>query len=148
MQSLIFLAYLHKAKTVYGIVSSYKNSDSYPSPLHIKPIMNKNFCSSVDIRGEGNGNPLQCSCLENPRDGGAWWAAVYVVTRSRTRLKWLSIRSSSGHMGIHKYMSLPKGQKMGFLESLSICVHSIQLAASVLLCWITRVYGRTIEWLV
>ena len=34
--------------------------------------------------GEGNGNPLQCSCLENPRGGGAWWAAVYVVTQSRT----------------------------------------------------------------
>ena len=34
-----------------------------------------------------NGNPLQCSCLENPRDGGAWWAAVYGVTQSRTRLK-------------------------------------------------------------
>ena len=44
--------------------------------------------------GEGNGNPLQCSCLENPRDGGPWWAAVYGVAQSRTRLKWLS--SSSG----------------------------------------------------
>ena len=40
--------------------------------------------------GEGNGNPLQCSCLENPRDAGAWWAAVYGVTQSRTGLKWLS----------------------------------------------------------
>jgi len=39
---------------------------------------------------EGNGNPLQCSCLEKPRDGGAWWAAVYGVTQSRTRLKRLS----------------------------------------------------------
>ena len=37
--------------------------------------------------GEGNGNPLQCSCLENPRDGGAWWAAVYGITQSRTGLK-------------------------------------------------------------
>ena len=36
--------------------------------------------------GEGNGNPFQCCCLENPRDGGAWWAAVYGVTQSRTRL--------------------------------------------------------------
>ena len=36
--------------------------------------------------GEGNDNPLQCSCLENPRDGGAWWAAVYGVTQSQTRL--------------------------------------------------------------
>ena len=44
--------------------------------------------------GEGNGNPLQCSCLENPRDGGAWWAAVYGVAESRTRLKRLSSSSS------------------------------------------------------
>ena len=43
--------------------------------------------------GEGNGNPLQCSCLENPRDGGAWWAAVYGVAQSRTRLKRLSSSS-------------------------------------------------------
>ena len=45
--------------------------------------------------GEGNGNPLQCSCLENPRDRGAWWAAVYGVAQSQTRLKWLSSSSSS-----------------------------------------------------
>ena len=45
--------------------------------------------------GEGNGNPLQCSYLENPRDGGAWWAAVYGVAQSRTRLKRLSSSSSS-----------------------------------------------------
>ena len=57
--------------------------------------------------GEGNGNPLQCSCLENPRDGGAWWAAVYGVAQSQTRLKWLS--SSSQNPWICKaplYMSL------------------------------------------
>ena len=46
--------------------------------------------SSSVIFGEGNGNPLQCSCLEYPRDGGAWWAAVYGVAQSRTRLKRLS----------------------------------------------------------
>ena len=44
---------------------------------------------------QGNGNPLQCSCLENPRDGGAWWAAIYGVAQSWTRLKWLSSSSSS-----------------------------------------------------
>ena len=49
---------------------------------------------SLSCIGEGNGNPLQCSCLENPRDGGAWWAAVYGVTQSRTRLKRLSSSSS------------------------------------------------------
>ena len=44
------------------------------------------FHFSLSCIGEGNGNPLQCSCLENPRDGGAWWAAVYEVAQSRTRL--------------------------------------------------------------
>ena len=48
---------------------------------------------SLSCIGEGNGNPLQCSCLENPRDGEAWWAAVSGVTQSRTRLKRLSSSS-------------------------------------------------------
>ena len=52
------------------------------------------------MHGEGNGNPLQCSCLENPRDGGAWWAAVYGVAKSRTRLKRLSCSSSTLYMKI------------------------------------------------
>ena len=46
------------------------------------------------LSGEGNGNPLQCSCLENPRDGGAWWAVISGVVQSRTQLKWLSSSSS------------------------------------------------------
>ena len=53
------------------------------------------FHFSLSCIGEGNGNPLQCSCLENPRDGGAWWAAVYGFTQSQTRLKWFSSSSSS-----------------------------------------------------
>ena len=53
------------------------------------------FRFSLSCIGEGSGNPLQCSCLENPRDRGAWWAAVYGVARSRTRLKRLSSSSSS-----------------------------------------------------
>ena len=52
------------------------------------------FHFSLSCIGEGNGNPLQCSCLENPRDGGAWWAAIYGVTQNRTRLKRLSSSSS------------------------------------------------------
>ena len=52
------------------------------------------FYFSLSFIGEGNGNPLQCSCLENPRDGGAWLAAVYGVAQSRTRLKRLSSSSS------------------------------------------------------
>jgi len=51
------------------------------------------FHFSLSCIGEGNGNPLQCSCLENPRDGGTWWAAVYGVTQSQTRLKQLSSSS-------------------------------------------------------
>ena len=50
---------------------------------------------SLSCIGEGNGNPLQCSCLENPRDGGAWWAAIYGVAQSQTWLKRLSSNSSS-----------------------------------------------------
>ena len=52
------------------------------------------FHSLLPCIGEGNGNQLQCSCLENPGDGGAWWAAIYGVAQSRTWLKWLS---SSSH---------------------------------------------------
>ena len=63
------------------------------------------FHFSLSCIGEGNGNPLQCSCLENPRDGGAWWAAVYGVTQSRTRLKQLS--SSKPNKG---YFSFTKHQ--------------------------------------
>ena len=65
------------------------------------------FHFSFSCIGEGNGNPLQCSCLENPRDGGAWWAAIYGVTQSRTQLKRLSSSSSSRcwHWGA-KYMSI------------------------------------------
>ena len=52
------------------------------------------FHFSLSCIGEGNGNPLQCSCLENPRDGGAWWAAVYWAAQSQTQLKQLSSSSS------------------------------------------------------
>ena len=56
----------------------------------------RDWATSLSLSGigEGNGNPLQCSCLENPRDGGAWWAAVYGVTQSQTWLTWLNNSSS------------------------------------------------------
>ena len=56
------------------------------------------FHFSLSCIGEGNGNPLQCSCLENPRDGGAWWAAVCGVAQSWTQLKPLSSSSSSSRL--------------------------------------------------
>ena len=66
------------------------------------------FQFSLSCIGEGNGNPLQCSCLKNPRDGGAWWAAIYGVAQSRTRLKQLSSSSSSlGSLGILRWYRTP-----------------------------------------
>ena len=65
------------------------------------------FHFSLSCIGEGNGNPLQCSCLENPRDVGAWWAAVYGVAQSWTRLKRLS-SSSSIYICMHIF---PKRRK-------------------------------------
>ena len=50
----------------------------------IESEMTERLHFSLSCIGEGNGNPLQCSSLENPRDGGAWWAAIYGVTQSRT----------------------------------------------------------------
>ena len=55
---------------------------------------------SLSCTGEGNGNPLQCSCLENPRDRGAWWAAVWGVAQSRTRLKRLSSSSTDAALSL------------------------------------------------
>ena len=71
--------------------------------------------------GEGNGNSLWCSCLENPRDGGAWWAAVYGVTQSWTRLKRLSNSSSSSRgptearkvKGSEQQLKVPEGEQAG-----------------------------------
>jgi len=65
------------------------------------------FHFSLSCIGEGNGNPLQYSCLENPRNGRAWWAAVYGVTQSRTQLKRLS--SSSSNIHLHPQTQLHSG---------------------------------------
>ena len=64
------------------------------------------FHFSLSCTGEGNGNPLQCSCLENPRDGGAWRAAVYGVAQSQTRLERLSSSSSTIIYFFHSTKSL------------------------------------------
>ena len=71
------------------------------------------FHFSLSCIGEGNGNPLQCSCLENPRDGGAWWAAVYGVAQSRTRLKWLS----SSNFTIKREVNIPEGTGSRLLDT-------------------------------
>ena len=74
------------------------------------------FHFSLSCTGEGNGSPLQCSCLENPREGRAWWAAVYGVAQSRTRLKWLSSSSSSSS-------SLLSSQHLATTNLLSVSIN-------------------------
>ena len=64
------------------------------------------FHFSLSCIGEGNGNLLQCSCLENPRDGGAWWAAVYGFAQGQTRLKQLSNRSSNRGFCLVGFLSM------------------------------------------
>ena len=71
------------------------------------------FHFSLSCIGDRNGNPLQCSCLENPRDGEAWWAAVYGVTQSWTRLKRLS--SSSAHA--HSHMGYARAHTLFVLST-------------------------------
>ena len=80
------------------------------------PRVGHDWVTSLSCIGEGTGNPLQCSCLENPRNGGAWWAAVYGVPQSRTWLKWLSSSSS-----ILKTQYVLSGPLLGYL-SLSISI--------------------------
>ena len=85
---------------------------SYPGiePMSSVSCIERGFFTSWAI-GEGNGNPLQCSCLENPRDGGGWWAAIYGVAQSQTRLKRLS-SSSSNELILTPPFSLAEAQSL------------------------------------
>ena len=81
------------------------------------------FHFSLSCIGEDNGNPLQCSCLENPRGGEAWWAAVYGVAQSRTGLKRLSSSSSSKTWAVWSPSQGPPAAPSCFLSSLA-CLHA------------------------
>ena len=94
------------------------------------------FHFSLSCIGEGNGNPLQCSCLENPRDQGAWWAAIYRVAQSRTRLKWL--RSSWAELACRMWYR--SGCKM--LVAVMNCISSVNWK-NFLLAYITIWFGST-----
>ena len=78
----------HGRRSLVGYSSCGRDESDTTERLH--------FHFSLSCIGEGNGNPLQCSCLENPKDGGAWWAAIYGVAQGRTRLKRLSSSSWRG----------------------------------------------------
>ena len=77
----------HKRRNLVGCSPWGREEPDMTKQLH--------FHFSLSCIGEGNGNPLQCSYLENPRDSRAWWAAIYRVTQSQVWLKWLSSSSSS-----------------------------------------------------
>ena len=102
------------------------------------------FHFSLSCIGEGNGNPLQCSCLENPRDGGAWWAAVYGVAQSWTRLKRLS-SSSSDLTALQKNASCFINESTEFIEVITTRLRSYrwQLANMILpgLVWIQNKFS-------
>ena len=87
---------------------------------------------------EGNGNPLQWSCLENPRDAGAWWAAVYGVSQSRTRLKRLSSSSSAGDLGSVPGSGRSPGERNGYPFQYSCLENSMDRGA-----WWATVHGVT-----
>ena len=89
---------------VHGVTKSRAQLSNFIFTFHFHAL-EKEMATQLDMTEqlhfhfscieEGNGNPLQCSCLENPRDRGAWWAAVYGVAQSQTRLKRLSSSNSS-----------------------------------------------------
>ena len=84
-----FNSYTHDRKTHRLVFSCTKNMSTIlwtrMEKNTISSPVKKSFKAfSYSKKGEGNGNPLQCSCLENPRDRGAWWASVYGVAQSRT----------------------------------------------------------------
>ena len=85
----ISLSNMDIATYLFSIVHTRK-SETMPNFLE----STHDWLNIGSLVGEGNGNPLQCSCLENPSDGGAWWTAVYGVAQSQTRLKRPSSSSS------------------------------------------------------
>ena len=92
----------------FGKLSSGHRTGKGPfSFQYQRRVMPKNVQTTIQLHSY-NDNPLQCSCLENPRDRGAWWAAVYGVAQSRTQLRWLSSSSNT----LARYCS--KSSKLGF----------------------------------
>ena len=84
------------------------------------------FHFSLSCIGERNGNPLQCSCLENPRDGGAWWAAIHGVAQSRARLKRLSSSSSSSSFLIVAILTGVTWHGLVVLVCISLIINDVE----------------------
>ena len=101
------------------------------------------FHFSLSWTGEGNGNPLQCSCLENPRDWDAWWAAVYGVAQSRTWLKW----HSSSRTKVQKGVPLPLSTRKDWSSSLEIPLDPYQLRDGTRGIYLTNFTNKTLSFI-
>ena len=100
------------------------------------------WATSLSRIGEGHGNPLQCSCLENPRDGGAWWAALYGAAQSRTRLKRLSSSSIILYAQLKVYKLPLKIKLQALLKAWSpLVILSCFLFSPFLFCSSFRTYN-------
>ena len=110
--------HLNVHNSFFIIASTWKQRRQWhPTPV-LLPGKSHGRRSLIGCSPWGRGNPLQCSCLENPSDGGAWWAAIYGVTQSRTRLKRLS-SSSSSTWKQHKCLSTDEClKKMWYIDEL------------------------------
>ena len=110
------------------------------------------FHFSLSCIGEGNGNPVQCSCLENPRDGGSWWAAIYGVAQSRTQLKRLS-SSSSVHAPMLFSLFIPLSPSYQpphlhkFVLYVCVSIAALKIGLSVLLLLLLRRGQQRMKWL-
>ena len=114
----------HGRRSLVGCSPWGRQESDTTEPLH--------FHFSLSHIGEGNGNPLQCSCPENPRDGGAWWADVYGVAQSRSRLKRLSSSKASSstfrtltspYVNNRVFKLLQLSKKLGLVVSLPYISH-------------------------
>ena len=95
------------------------------------------FHFSLSCTGEGNGNPLQYSCLENPMDGEAWWAAIYGVSQSRTRLKWLSSRDHLQKEPSRSFSCKRKSVNYSWAQNLTLGL--VMKAGEVCNCWNAKI---------
>ena len=97
IRSILSLRKFKPRKVIYSILkqASDRIKLKHNSNHTLKCCLSTYLSFLLNYIGEGNGNPLQCSCLENPGDGGAWWVAVYGVAQGWTQLKRLSSSSNS-----------------------------------------------------
>ena len=104
------------------------------------------FHFSLSCIGEGNGNPLQCSCLENSRDGGAWWAAIYGVAQSLTWLKQLSSSSSSSRGPLIQRLTSRKQGDVTCPQKSPHLGRSVRWGCILRTAWTVYVHGHPRGW--